>query len=249
MRLLKVLFISASILAATASAATITQTVNIPLSGTLPTDVSNAQGVFSLFGSTAAPVGSTLNSVTLEIVINESLTGLTLHNIGGADTSNTHYVGSANFDANDTQNGTDATNLDAALSNSGNQGDPLATIANINAGAIAIGAMFTCTASAPCNLPRTVSVDTGVVSGTTASYTGSGTFGVGFSTESSFQVTGFGGNNVNVTQTNVASAVATVVYNYTPGDGSPTPEPAGMALLGGGLVALGVIGRRKRAKH
>lgn len=246
MNLFKGLLLSAGLLAMTASASQITQTQSIPAGGgTLPTDVLDASGTFELFGS-IAPAGSILDSVTLEIVINESLTALTLTNSGTMATSSTHYIDQANFDANDTQDTTDATNLDAGLSNSLNQGDPLAMIANISAGSIAgSGGTFTCTANAPCSLPRTLTVDSGVISGTTASYTGTGTFDLQFSTDSSYQITGFGGNNVNPIQTNMASAVATVIYNYTDPDPGPSvPEPATLMIFGSGLLAMAFAGKK-----
>jgi PEP-CTERM motif len=225
------------------SASIITQTVDIP---TQPTDVSNASAIFNLFGSSGAPAGSVLDSVTLELAINETLTSLTLTNNGTNTTLNTHYIDSANFDANDTADATDAFNLDAALSNSGNQGDPLGIIANISAGRIAgSGGTFICSASAPCDLPLTLLVDTGAITGTTSSYLGSGTFELQFSTSSSYQITGFGGNNVTPTQTNFASAVATVIYDYSAA--VSTPEPGTTAMLAGGLLALVAFGCKRRA--
>jgi len=52
----------------------------------------------------------------------------------------------------------------------------------------------------------------------------------------------FTGGNVNITQTTFVDANATITYNYT--TTSTTPEPTTMALLGGALLGVGLIGKR-----
>jgi hypothetical protein len=237
MKVLAGLLMSAALLVSSASASIITQTVSI---GTQPTDVSGSTALFNFFASAGAPGGSVLNSVTLEIVINETLTALTLHNTSNA-TATFNYADQANFDAGDSANATDGNNLDIALGNSFNQGDPAANIYATHA-SLAGGA----SCSPPCGsnlngLPQTLTEDTGIIAGNTGSYTGSGTFNLNYSTISGFSVTG--SNNVQVAQTNVTNAVATVIYNYSTPSG--VPEPATLAIFGSGLLGLSLIGRKK----
>lgn len=225
----------AAMLAGGAAASVITLTANIPNSGTDSIDVNNAAATFNFFQSAGAPAGSVLTSVSLEIVISEALTGLTVHNNSGSSGS-TRFFEQANFDASDSADATDDNNLDAALSNSGNQFDPSATVADIVFSSVSGGGSVTCTVSAPCFLPDILSVDTGLVGGTTASYNRTGTFTIGFSTSSSHSF--LGGNFSTTSLTAGASAVATVQYTYS----SPsTPEPASLVTLAGGLAGLALL--------
>jgi hypothetical protein len=80
---------------------------------------------------------------------------------------------------------------------------------------------------------------------TIASYVlnGGGTFTLGGSTKSTLSLAGDGGN-IQVTQATNGTFQAEVDYTYIINSG--TPEPATMALLGGGLLAIGLL--RKRIK-
>jgi hypothetical protein len=54
----------------------------------------------------------------------------------------------------------------------------------------------------------------------------------------------FGGGNVTVSQVTADNLSSEVIYDYTIPGG--TPEPTTMALMGGALLGLGLIGKRFR---
>lgn len=54
-----------------------------------------------------------------------------------------------------------------------------------------------------------------------------------------------GGGNLVAQFISDAGASASVTYDYTPGTPATTPEPSSMALMGLGLGAAGLIGRKK----
>jgi hypothetical protein len=224
---------------ASASTLTFTQIVAIPSS---PTDVNESvsQSTFNLFGSIGAPAGSTLTGVSISETITETLNTLTLTN--SSSTSQTaKYTGSALFDTTDSANGTDGTSLDNGLANSGNNNPPPGGLIYFT-GTLSFSANQVYTSSS-FPLPK-VLTETTSTTGTTASYTGSGTFAIEYLTESSFTITG-GGNNVQNSQGTTSAATATVVYSYTVPSG--TPEPSTFVLLGGALVALGSLRNRKKS--
>jgi len=72
-------------------------------------------------------------------------------------------------------------------------------------------------------------------------YVGGGTFTLGGSTKSLTTFAG-GGNNINLNVQSTAKVSAEIDYTYSIPSG--TPEPATMALMGGALLGLGLIGRR-----
>jgi PEP-CTERM motif len=55
----------------------------------------------------------------------------------------------------------------------------------------------------------------------------------------------FGGGNDKVGQVTFVDAAATITYYYQP-TGTITPEPTTMALLGGALLGIGLLGKRLR---
>lgn len=220
---------------ASASTITFTQTDTI-LSA--PTDVNDASAVFNDFGSIGAPVNATLTGVTLEFLITETLNSLNLTDGNPTTAETAHYTASANFDAGDTASATDGTNLDDALANSLNNGDDPAPI--FKSGSVSLNPLQSDSSFA---LPAILTEDTGQVAGTTSAYLGTGTFDLNYSTLSSFTIAG-GGDNVSASQVTVTGATATVIYTYT--TPSAVPEPASFLLLGGGLIAIGSLRRRKK---
>jgi len=229
-----------AVMIASASAATFTQTASWP---TTPTDITAATQSFLLFSSIGAPAGSVLTGVTINISIKETLTALSLQNTA-TSAANVRYTDSANFDAGDSANASDATSLDAGLVNSFLQG---ALPANIYVSALTpVAGGSTVVVSA--GLPSTLTVNSNI-SGTTAAYAGAGTFTLNYSTFSGFAVNGTGSNNIQVTQANNATALATVTYTYTAGTTSTTPEPISMLLFGSGLLGLSIIGRKKFSRR
>jgi hypothetical protein len=73
---------------------------------------------------------------------------------------------------------------------------------------------------------------------------GIGSFSIVLGTLSGFGVSG-GGGNFTGGQSTEASASATLSYTYN-NEPPPVPEPASMALLGTGLLGLGMMIRRRR---
>ena len=88
------------------------------------------------------------------------------------------------------------------------------------------------------------STDTGTDfnTGTFGAFSGAGNFNVGVTTLTSITANG-GGGNVTVGQSTSGTIAGTVTYDYAPPP-SGTPEPATMALMGGALIGLGMLGKR-----
>jgi hypothetical protein len=78
-----------------------------------------------------------------------------------------------------------------------------------------------------------------------AHYVGAGDFTLGGNTKSFTSFSG-GGNNITDTIGTTAQFGAEIDYTYTVPSG--TPEPVTMALVGGGLLGLGLLGKRRRQK-
>ena len=226
LRILAGFAICTTLFVSSVSAAIITQTVTLPA---VVADVTNRTATFNLFQSAGAPVGSILTGVTLQFVITESLTSLVLTNTS-VSSQVFRFVQSAAFDAGDSQNGVDATALSNALISANTE--------IYNSGFINISGLGTFD---PGGYPRSLTGDTGMIIGTTASYAGAGTFDLLYSTLTSSTITG-GGGNIQSMQTTTTNATATVIYTYSP---AGVPEPSSMLLLGGGLGVFVLLGRKR----
>jgi hypothetical protein len=79
-----------------------------------------------------------------------------------------------------------------------------------------------------------------------ANYVGAGNFTLGGSTKSLTTFSG-GGNNIQTNVNTTAEFSAEVDYTYSVPSG--TPEPATMALVGGGLLGLGFLGKFRRKRN
>jgi len=77
-----------------------------------------------------------------------------------------------------------------------------------------------------------------------ANYTGAGSFTLGGSTKS-FEGLSGGGANISAQIATTAEFSGEIDYTYQP---SGAPEPATMALVGGGLLGLGFLGRFRRKR-
>ncbi len=84
-----------------------------------------------------------------------------------------------------------------------------------------------------------------ITGGDLANYVGLGSFTLGGSTKSFTSFSG-GGNNVTDNINTTAQFSAEIDYTYTVPSG--TPEPVTLALMGGGLLGLGFLGKRWRQK-
>ncbi len=219
----------------------ITQTVTF---GPANTDESDAQtfATFQKFQSASGYVaGDILNSVTLEIVINQTITALSIKNTdSNADTFTFKTLATYGVCADGTLTCSAPSADTAAL------GNAISSIYQIfSTGSTSIGPGVTQGFIPPASASK--NTDTGVITAASISpYNTTGNFTIGYDTTTSESITG-GGGNIVATQSSTTAATYTVIYNYTiPQTGSP--EPATMTLFGSALLGIGFFARKRFVK-
>jgi hypothetical protein len=213
----------------------ITQTKSFTTS---PTDITDPQSVVTFQDFQSAPgfvAGDILNSVTLEVVINETVTGLSITNNDPTLSHSFTYDTTGQYSINGTA--PDAGNLSAVL--------PF-NVLIYTTGPQTIAGGATTTFFPPGSASK--NTDTGVLtSATPGAYSGLGTFTLSYDTLTGETFIG-GGGNERASQSTVSSGNYTVVYNFTAPTTS-TPEPATMTLFGSALLGIGFFARKRIKKN
>jgi len=209
-------------------------------------------------GTDGIPLNATLSGATIYFFAEETISTLTLTNsASGAQTFSFVAGSTVNKGASNSANGADAYSPETivlfsqtitlgGLSHSTNCA-PATPTANCNA--VAYGPLSANNLSDGPSGVGGMGVDGEtklITGGDLANYTGVGNFTIGGHTKAS-STFGGGGGNINVTQSTGAEVEAEIDYTYTVPSG--TPEPATMALVGGGLLGLGFLGRFRRKKN
>jgi len=208
-------------------------------------------------GTDGIPATAVLQSAKIYFFVSETVSSLTLTNTAAGAQTFTFIAGSlVNKGASNSANGADAYapetialfSQSMTLGGSSTSGTtcPHAT-PSASCDSAAFGPM---TANNLSTGPTGMGGDglTGVVKNITGSdlltnYTGGGTFTIGGKTKAQSTFSG-GGGNIATNQSTNATVEAEIDYTYTVPSG--TPEPVTMALVGGGLLGLGLFGRRRK---
>jgi hypothetical protein len=210
-----------------------------------------------LAGTDGVPLNATLTGATIYFFAEESINTLTLTNTASGVESFT-YLATSNVTSNSSNS---ANNADRYMTETlalfsmpmvlGGDSTPPCPEADASAACSSVA--WTPPAIGETNLTIGFPTGTGglgvdgvtksITGGDLANYTGATDFTLGGSTKSFSSFAG-GGGNINVVQNTTAGFEAEIDYTYTIPSG--TPEPVTSALVGGGLIGLGLLSRRRR---
>jgi len=213
-------------------------------------------------GTDGIPLGAVLTGAKLYFFGEESVSQLGLNNTASGVETFT-FIASSNITSLSTNSANNADKFSGETLN-------LFSTGSITLGGLAQPACPVATPSAACSsvfyTPPSIMVSNidppigptgtgglgvdGIVKNITgvdlANYVGATNFTLGGSTKSLTTFSG-GGGNIDTTQSTNAQFSAEIDYTYTLPSG--TPEPVTMALVGGGLLGLGFLGKLRRRKN
>lgn len=215
------------------SAGTCTQSFN---TGNQLVDWSSTKSTLEIFNLNLFDSSlGTLTGVTFNTTFGATITSGSLTN--NAATSET-FTFAQDTSLTMTTNGVNSA-LDTALAgmNGGNGIDPKYSTGSIT---LAASGQSGSTFTIPANTTET---GTGTVTAPISAFIGSGTQAIDAST-STFDGFNGGGGNITTAINTTANAQVTVTYNYTVPPPPSVPEPFTAALLGSGVLILGLVRRR-----
>jgi hypothetical protein len=209
-------------------------------------------------GTGGIPLGATLTGATIYFLAEESVNTLTLTNTAsGAETFTLELTSNVTSLSSNSANSADKFSGETLtlFSQSMTIGDKsLPACPESTPSATCSSVAFTPPSLVTTNLTLGFPTGTGalgvdgvtktITGGDLANYIGASNFTLGGSTKSFEGITG-GGANISAAIATTAEFSAEVDYTYTVST-TTTPEPAAMALLGGGLLGLGFLGRFRR---
>jgi hypothetical protein len=208
-------------------------------------------------GTDGIPLGATLSGATIYFYAEESINTLTLTNTSsGVETftiqATSNVTSSSSNSANNADKyGNETLNLFTSTMTLG--GDSLPACPESTPSASCSQVTWTpppiTTSNLVLGFPTGMGglgvdgVTKNITGGDLANYTGAGNFTLGGFTLSFTSFSG-GGNNISPSIQTTAEMAAEIDYTYTVPSG--TPEPVTSALVGGGLIGLGLLSRRRR---